>query len=66
MKYNQDKQNFIEKKVSCKLELAGQTIIVEDVPATVCVETGERFFSSESQEHLRQTLFEQIKKGLLK
>ncbi|EDN64936.1 hypothetical protein BGP_6577 [Beggiatoa sp. PS] len=35
------------------------------MPATICVETGERFFSPETQKLLQQTALAEIKKSLL-
>jgi len=60
-----EKQTFIEKKITYTFDMAGQTIIVENVPATICVETGERFFSPETQKLLQQTALAEIKKILL-
>jgi hypothetical protein len=41
------------------LELDSQFIIIENVPARVSVETGERLFSPETVEKLQQTIWEQ-------
>ena len=43
------------------IELDGKFIIVENVPARVCVETGERLFAPETVERLQQTVWEQRK-----
>jgi YgiT-type zinc finger domain-containing protein len=51
------KETFVEKKVTYAIELDGKFIIVENVPARVCVETGERFFSPETVERLQQTIW---------
>ena len=40
------------------IELDGKFIIVENVPARVCLETGERFFAPETVERLQQTVWE--------
>ena len=37
---------------------AGRLVIIENVPAKVCLETGERFFSPETVEHLQQIIWE--------
>jgi len=52
------KETFVEKKVTYTIELDGQFIIVENVPARVCLETGERFFSPATVERLQQTVWE--------
>ena len=43
------------------IELEGKFIIVENVPARVCVETGERLFAPEIVERLQQTVWERRK-----
>jgi YgiT-type zinc finger domain-containing protein len=35
---------MVEQKVTYTLEINGKFIIIENVPARVCLETGERFF----------------------
>jgi YgiT-type zinc finger domain-containing protein len=52
------KETFVEQKVTYTIELDGKFIIVENVPARVCVETGERFFAPETVERLQQTVWE--------
>ncbi len=52
---------MVEQKVSCTLEMDGKFIIIENVPARVCLETGERFFSPETVERLQQTVWGQRK-----
>ncbi|MEG5036291.1 YgiT-type zinc finger protein [Microcoleus sp. AT3-D2] len=37
-------ETMVEEKVSYTLEIKGKFIIIENLPAKVCVETGERFF----------------------
>lgn len=54
-------QTLVEKKVRYTLELNGRIVIVENVPARVCVETGEQFFSPETVETLQKTVWEQKK-----
>ena len=53
------KETMVEKKVAYILELEGNFIIVENVPARACLETGERFFSPETVERLQQIAWEQ-------
>lgn len=42
------KETMIETKVTYTLELGGKFYIIEHVPARVCRETGEQFFSPET------------------
>jgi YgiT-type zinc finger domain-containing protein len=53
------KETFVEQSVTYTLEINGRFIVVEHVPARVCVETGEKFFSPETVERLQQTIWEQ-------
>jgi hypothetical protein len=41
--------------------MEGKFFIIENVPARVCEETGEQFFSPETVERLRQTIMGQEK-----
>ncbi len=43
------------------LEMDGKFYIVEHVPARVCLETGEQFFSPETVERLQKTIWERKK-----
>ena len=54
-------ETFVEKRVTYTIELEGRFIIVENVPARVCVETGERLFAPDTVERLQQTVWEQRK-----
>jgi len=42
-----------DTKVTYTLEHGGKFFIVENVPARVCTETGEQFFSLETVEHVQ-------------
>ncbi len=44
-------------KVTYTLEMDDKFIIVENVPARVCEETGEQFFSPETVERIQQTVW---------
>jgi YgiT-type zinc finger domain-containing protein len=46
-------ETMVERKVTYTLEKDGRFVIVENVPARVCVETGEQFFSPETVERLQ-------------
>ena len=52
------KETIEERRVTYTLEKDGKFIIVENVPARVCVETGEQFFSPETIERLQQMIWE--------
>ena len=47
------KETMVESKVTYTLEHDGKFFIVENVPARVCKETGEQFFSPETVEHIQ-------------
>jgi YgiT-type zinc finger domain-containing protein len=55
------KETMIDKNVTYTLEWEGKFYIIEHVPARVCQETGEQFFSPETVEHL-QALIKEGKK----
>ena len=51
-------ETLVEKKVTYSIEVDERLVIIEDVPARVNVETGERYFSPETVERLQQTVWE--------
>ncbi len=53
------KETMVEQKVTYTLVRGDKFFIIENVPARVCLETGERFFSPETVERLQQTIWEQ-------
>ncbi len=55
------KETMVEQKVTYVLEVEGRIIVVENVPARVCLETGERFFAPETVERLQQMIWEDRK-----
>ena len=55
------KETLIEQTVNYTLEMDGNFIIIENVPARLCLETGERFFSPETVERLQQIIWERNK-----
>jgi YgiT-type zinc finger domain-containing protein len=57
METNDWKETFVERQVTYTIEIDGRFIIIENVPARVCLETGERFFSPETVERLQQTVW---------
>jgi YgiT-type zinc finger domain-containing protein len=57
MPTNSKSEILIEQKVTYRLEVNGQFFIIENVPARVCIETGERFFAPEDETHPTAGLF---------
>ena len=55
------KETMIETEVTYTLELGGKFYIIEHVPARVCRETGEQFFSPDTVENI-QTMIKGGKK----
>jgi YgiT-type zinc finger domain-containing protein len=58
MSTNFREETLIEQEVTYTLEVNGKFFIIENVPARVCVETGERFFSPETVERLQKIIWE--------
>jgi YgiT-type zinc finger domain-containing protein len=52
------KETFEEQKVTYVLEQQGKVFIIENVPARVCRETGERLFAPATVERLQQIIWE--------
>jgi len=46
-------ETLVESKVTYTLELNGRLIVVENVPARVNVDTGERMYAPETVEHVQ-------------
>jgi YgiT-type zinc finger domain-containing protein len=55
------KETFVERTVTYTVQVGDRFIIIENVPARVCLETGERLFSPETVERLQQTVWEKKK-----
>lgn len=58
MSTNSRQETLIEQEVTYTLEINGIFFIIENVPARVCVETGERFFAPETVERLQEIVWE--------
>ncbi|RKZ93140.1 MAG: hypothetical protein DRR19_02010 [Candidatus Parabeggiatoa sp. nov. 1] len=58
MAANTWKETLIERHVNYIIDIKGKFMIIENVPARVCLETGERFFSAETVEYLQKTVWE--------
>jgi YgiT-type zinc finger domain-containing protein len=50
------KETMVDTKVNYSLEYGGNFFIVENVPARVCKETGEQYFSPETVEHIQEII----------
>lgn len=50
------KETMIDTEVFYTLEHKGKFYIIEHVPARVCKETGEEFFSPETVEHIQRLI----------
>lgn len=53
---NQSEEKLVERRVTYTLEHEGKFYVVENVPARVNEETGERFFSPATVERLQRTI----------
>ena len=45
---------MVDQRVTYTIELHGRLVVIENVPARVCVETGEQFFSPETLERIHE------------
>ncbi len=52
-------ETLIEKNVTYSIKVNGQFFLVENVPARVNIETGEKYFSPETVKRLQQAVWEQ-------
>lgn len=52
-------ENFVDTKVTYHIEVNGSPIVVENVPARVDRETGERLFSPQTVERLQHLVWKQ-------
>jgi YgiT-type zinc finger domain-containing protein len=53
------KETLVERKVTYALQVDGKFLVIENVPARVCEETGEQFFSPHTVERLQQIIWEE-------
>lgn len=54
-------ETLVEMNVTYSIEVEGRFILIENVPARVNLETGERYFAPETVERLQQAVSEQCK-----
>ena len=52
-------EEFIEQRVTYTLQAGDKVVMVENVPARVCVQTGERLFAPEVVERLQEIVWDQ-------
>ncbi len=50
-----------EKKVTYHIEFEGRLFLIENVPARLNFETGEKYFSPETVERLQRVVWEQCR-----
>ena len=50
-------EQFRNERITYSLETGGRWVLVENVPARVSVETGERFFSPDTVERLQAVVW---------
>lgn len=65
MKNERGREAMVETKVNYMLEIDSKFVVVENVPARVCLETGERFFSPETVERIQKIIWEERKPNRL-
>jgi YgiT-type zinc finger domain-containing protein len=54
-------ERFVAQKVTYTLDMNGQLIVIENVPARVNVETGEQLFSPDTVERLQKMVWQRSK-----
>ena len=50
------KETMVDRKVAYTVEVEGKLMVIENVPARVCVETGEQFFAPGTVERLHEMI----------
>ena len=58
MTTNFQEETLIETKVNYTLEFDGKCFIIENIPARVCKETGDSFFSPEIVERIQEIIWQ--------
>ncbi len=52
------KETMVDQMVTYTLLMGDKLFVIENVPARVCLETGERFYSPATVQRLQQTIWE--------
>jgi len=55
------KETFVPEKVTYTIDIDGKLLVIEHVPARVCLETGEQLFSAETVERIQQLILNKQK-----
>ena len=50
-------ETMVERRVTYILELEEKLIVIENVPARVCLETGEQYFAPETVEKMQNIIW---------
>jgi YgiT-type zinc finger domain-containing protein len=50
------KETFVPEKVTYTIDVDGKLLVIEHVPARVCLETGEQLFSAETVDRIQQLI----------
>lgn len=51
---NTPRETMVDQRVTYTIELDGRLIVIEHVPARVCVETGEQFFAPQTVQRIHE------------
>jgi len=52
------KETFVLEKVTYTIDIEGKLLVIEHVPARVCLETGEQLFSVETVERIQHMILD--------
>lgn len=55
------KETYVHEKVTYTIEIDGKLTVIKNVPARVCVETGEQLFLAETVERIQHLLLKKQK-----
>jgi YgiT-type zinc finger domain-containing protein len=55
------KETYVPEKVTYTIEIDGKLTVINNVPARVCVETGEQLFAAETVERIQELLLKKQK-----
>ena len=55
------KETYVLEKITYTIEIDGKLTVIRNVPARVCVETGEQLFSAETVERIQELLLNKQK-----
>jgi YgiT-type zinc finger domain-containing protein len=47
-------ETFVDRRVRYKIDLGDRLVVIEDVPARVCEQTGDQFFAPETADRIWQ------------